>query len=99
MPVPQLATKLRITKLMRPGISEDDVKSATEALKAAGRAVSIIAVREKLGGLHSAQCILCSLDIAEIELLQHQRKWHEATQLMIEAARSVEKGNADFDVE
>ena len=57
------------------------------------------AVREKLGGLHSAQCILCSVDFAEIELLQHQRKWHEATQLMIEAARSVEKGSADFDVE
>ena len=57
------------------------------------------AVREQLGGLHSAQCILCSLDFAEIELLQQQQKWHEATQRMIEAARSVEKGGAAFDVE
>lgn len=62
MPVPQLATKLRITKLMRPGISEDDVKSATEALKAAGRAVSIIAVREKLGGRGSYSTIKRHLD-------------------------------------
>ncbi len=53
-------------------------------------------VREKLGGLHSAKSILYSVDFAEIEELQHQGKWDEATQMLIDAAKRVEKGGADF---
>jgi aspartate racemase len=53
-------------------------------------------VREKLGDLHSAKSIMYSVDFAEIEALQHQGKWEEATGLMIEAARHVENGGADF---
>ena len=53
-------------------------------------------VRERLGGFHSAKCILYSFDFEEIERLQRQGNWDEATRLMIEAARSVEKGGADF---
>jgi aspartate racemase len=53
-------------------------------------------VRAKLGGLHSAKCIMYSVDFAEIELLQHQARWNEATQIMIAAAKSVERGGADF---
>lgn len=53
-------------------------------------------VRSKLGGLHSAKCIMYSVNFAEIEPLQHQAKWNEATQLMIAAAKSVERGGADF---
>lgn len=34
-------------------------------------------VKEKLGGLHSAKIILCSIDSSEIELLQRQGKWDE----------------------
>ncbi len=55
-------------------------------------------VKEKLGGLHSAQCILYSLDFADIEPLQRQGKWSEATQLLITAAQNLEKGGADFAV-
>lgn len=29
-------------------------------------------VRERLGGLHSAECLLYSVDFADIELLQHE---------------------------
>jgi aspartate racemase len=54
------------------------------------------AVRAKLGGLHSAKCIMYSVDFAEIESLQHQARWNEATQLLITAAKSVENGGADF---
>lgn len=54
------------------------------------------AVKEKLGGFHSAKCIMYSVDFEEIEKLQHQGKWDEATNLMIDAARRVEKGGADF---
>jgi len=53
-------------------------------------------VREKLGGLHSAKSIMYSVDFAEIETLQHQGRWDDATRLMIQAAAHVEKGGADF---
>ena len=53
-------------------------------------------VKEKLGGFHSAKCIMYSVDFEEIEKLQHQGKWDEATDLMIDAARRVERGGADF---
>ena len=52
-------------------------------------------VRERLGGLHSAKCIMYSVDFAEVEALQQQGNWEEATRLMIDAARRVERGGAD----
>jgi aspartate racemase len=54
------------------------------------------AVREKLGGLHSAQNIMYSVEFAEIERLQHQNRWDELAKIMIDAARGLEKGGADF---
>jgi aspartate racemase len=54
------------------------------------------AVKEKLGGLHSAKCVLYSVDFAEIEVLQHEGRWADATQAMIDAACHVEAGGADF---
>ena len=54
------------------------------------------AVKQRLGGLHSAKCIMYSVDFAEIEPLQHEGKWAEAAERMIEAARHVEDGGADF---
>jgi aspartate racemase len=53
-------------------------------------------VKAKLGGLHSAKSVMYSVDFSEIEALQHQGNWDKATQLMIEAARHVEAGGADF---
>ena len=53
-------------------------------------------VRDKLGGLHSAKSVMVSVDFAEIEALQHQGRWADATRLMIDAARNVERGGADF---
>ena len=52
--------------------------------------------KTNLGGLHSAKCILYSLDFAEIETLQHQGRWQEAAQLMIAAGQSLERAGADF---
>jgi aspartate racemase len=37
-----------------------------------------------------------SVDFYEIEKLQHQGNWSEATKLMIDAAQRLEKGGADF---
>jgi aspartate racemase len=53
-------------------------------------------VREKLGGLHSAKSIMVSVEFAEIEALQHQDRWDELAAILIEAARSLERGGADF---
>jgi aspartate racemase len=53
-------------------------------------------VKEKLGGLHSAVSLMYSVDFAEIETLQSEGRWDEATLAMIEAARHVEAGGADF---
>ncbi len=53
-------------------------------------------VREKLGGLHSAQCLMYSFDFAEIEALQHRGDWETATRRMVEAAQQLERGGAEF---
>lgn len=53
-------------------------------------------VRDRLGGLHSARCLMWSFDFAEIEALQHAGRWDEATALLVEAARRLERGGADF---
>jgi len=53
-------------------------------------------VKEKLGGFHSAKCLMYSVDFEEVEKLQRQGKWDEATALMIDAAQRVKKGGADF---
>ncbi len=53
-------------------------------------------VQKKVGGVHSAKIVLISLDFAEIEDLQNSGDWEEATRIMVEAARRVEKGGADL---
>jgi aspartate racemase len=53
-------------------------------------------VKRKLGGLHSAKILMYSVDFEEIEKVQHQGNWDEATKLMTEAAQRLEKGGADF---
>jgi aspartate racemase len=54
------------------------------------------AVKEKLGGLHSARSVMVSVDFAEIEILQHQGRWAEAAGMLMEAAKCLESGGADF---
>jgi aspartate racemase len=54
------------------------------------------AVHGRLGGLHSARSLMVSVDFAEIEEMQRQGRWEQATRLMIEAAQSVQAGGADF---
>ena len=54
------------------------------------------AVRARLGGLRSARCLLWSFDFGEIEALQHAGRWDDAATEMIEAAKRLERGGADF---
>jgi aspartate racemase len=53
-------------------------------------------VRDRLGGMHSARCLMWSFDFGEIEALQHAGRWEEATTLLIDAAQRLERGGADF---
>ncbi len=53
-------------------------------------------VKKRLGGLHSAKCIMYSFDLDEIAKLQHSGNWSEATKMMIDAAQSLERAGADF---
>lgn len=53
------------------------------------------AVRDKLGGLHSAKCVLYSVDFAEVADLQRRGQWPDAARLLLEAARKVERAGAD----
>lgn len=52
-------------------------------------------VRERLGGLHSARCLLYSFDFADIEPHQAAGDWAAAARLMVEAARRLERGGAE----
>jgi aspartate racemase len=53
-------------------------------------------VKEALGGLHSAQICMYSVDFQEIETLQRQGEWAQTARILGRAAKSVEAGGADF---
>ena len=50
---------------------------------------------ERLGGLHSADCVLLSVDFAPVEELQVAGRWEEAGVLLASAARSLEAAGCD----
>jgi len=51
-------------------------------------------VRERLGGLHSAELLLHSVDFAEIEQLQVQGRWQQAGEKLAAAAVGLEQAGA-----
>jgi aspartate racemase len=53
-------------------------------------------VRERLGKLHSAPCIMYSVDFAEIEAMQSEGRWDDAGQALAHAAHALETAGADF---
>ena len=55
-----------------------------------------VLVRERLGGLASAECLLYSVNFAEIEAMQVEGRWEDAGTRLAEAARSLEAGGADL---
>lgn len=52
--------------------------------------------KRRLGGLHSARIAMVSLDFQDIETLQMQDDWDGAADILIDAARRVERAGADF---
>jgi aspartate racemase len=53
-------------------------------------------VAQRLGGLHSARCVLLSVDFDEIEGLQSSAHWDEAGRLLAADASSLEAAGADL---
>lgn len=53
-------------------------------------------VRNKLGGLHSAKCLLYSVDFEEIERYQAVGDWESAGKLLGNVAQSLEKAGAEI---
>ena len=53
-------------------------------------------VKEKLGEPHSAKSIMYSVDFAEYEKLQHEGKWAELTEKMVDIGQSLEQAGSDL---
>jgi aspartate racemase len=54
------------------------------------------AVRKRLGGLHSADCLLRSVDFAAVEELQRTGRWNEAGKLLAAEAQALVAGGAEL---
>lgn len=52
------------------------------------------AVKARLGGYHSADCLLYSVDFAAIEAAQRANDWDAAAALLADAAQRLERGGA-----
>ena len=53
-------------------------------------------IRQRLGGLHSAQILMVSVDFAPIEAMQEAGDWNAAAEVLSQAAKSLEAGGAEF---
>ena len=54
------------------------------------------AVRDRLGGLHSADCLLRSVDFADVEELQRTGRWEQAGKLLAAEAQALAAGGAEL---
>lgn len=53
-------------------------------------------VRQRLGALHSARCLIISVDFAEFDAFMRNGQWKQAESALIDAAQSLERGGADL---
>ncbi|WP_104088808.1 aspartate/glutamate racemase family protein [Arthrobacter sp. GMC3] len=53
-------------------------------------------IKEELGGLHSARCVLASVDFAEIEHMQSAGDWDGAAKLLSAEAQLLEAAGAEL---
>ncbi len=54
------------------------------------------ATRDRLGGLHSADCLLRSVDFVEVEQLQRTGDWNQAGALLAAEATALEAAGAEL---
>ncbi|MCW6659420.1 aspartate/glutamate racemase family protein [Aerococcaceae bacterium NML191292] len=53
-------------------------------------------IKERLGDLHSAKCILYSVDFEEIRQCQSSGDWQKSAEILKDAALALERAGADF---
>lgn len=53
-------------------------------------------IKEKLGGLNSAQLLMYSVNFAEVENFMQQDKWDKVAAMMVKAGECLKKGGAQF---
>jgi len=53
-------------------------------------------VAQRLGGLHSARLILYNLDFDEIKKAQHEDRWDDTADILVDAGNAVKRAGADF---
>lgn len=53
-------------------------------------------VAKRLGGLHSAEIVLHSVDFGPVEQLMQQGDWDAIANILIQGARNLERAGADF---
>ena len=53
-------------------------------------------IKKELGGLHSAKCILYSVDFDENETYQSRGEWDKSAEFLAQAAQALEKAGADY---
>ena len=51
--------------------------------------------KRRLGGHHNAPSVMVTVDFAEVERLQHAGEWERLGELLVKAARQVERGGAE----
>jgi len=52
--------------------------------------------QDRLGGTHNARSIMVTVDFGVIQQMQQENRWEEANAIMIDAARRLQRGCADF---
>ena len=52
--------------------------------------------RERLGGVHSAECVVHSVEFAPLKAMQMAGQWAEAAKVLADAARGLEAAGADL---
>ena len=55
-------------------------------------------VAERLGGQHSSQCVMYSVDLDPILIYRDEGDWGKCTEVMVDAIRRTEAAGADFNV-
>jgi aspartate racemase len=53
-------------------------------------------VRERLGGQHSAELLLYSVDFHETQRMQHEGRWEDAAEHLVSGARRLERAGAEL---
>lgn len=53
-------------------------------------------VKNRLGGLHSAECVMASVDFGPVSDMMKMNDWKDIERVLSEAARDLKKAGADF---